>query len=271
MVFSVSNSSMKCRSRALYQGSGLPFPSASKDENWSKFTGHFVEEKPATVEDITPLSGEGTADFSQIPAGTDMSNAVFGSLYITIDELQGDRFDAEEQALVITTTVSERQMENILNAGRMSDVLQNVFSGIVLQVPAGSGTVTVTAKTSGDRQLAVTIVGTPAEYFTQTVKGEIKVNYNVTEAAYVFIYGVEQKQEVSSAPSKLRKPTAIADEETDNNVSIYSVNINAGTNCVEETTGINRERTIKMLDKDGNIVILKDGKHYNITGCEIGD
>lgn len=241
------------------------------DENWSKFTGHFVETKPQTVEDITPLSGEGTADFGQIPAGTDMSNAVFGSLYITIDEEQGDRYDATEKALVLKTTVSALQIQNVLLAARQSDVLQNVFSGMVIEVPAGTGTLTLTIETAGGRKLAVHVAGKAAEYFAKAAKGDIDVNYEVTEPTYIYVYAVEDGAPMS-APAKLRRaPKASVAAAEENSVSIYGAkwNVQKVASGIDETAGTDTVKAVKVLGADGQVRIIRDGKTYNVLGTEV--
>ncbi len=241
------------------------------DENWSKFTGHFVETKPQTVEDITPLSGEGTADFSQIPAGTDMSNAVFGSLYITIDEEQGDRYDATQKALVLKTTVSALQIQNVLLAARQSDVLQNIFSGMVIEVPAGNGTLTLTIETAGGRKLAVHVAGKAAEYFAKAAKGDIDVNYEVTEPTYIYIYAVEDGAPMS-APAKLRRaPKASVAAAEENSVSIYGAkwNVKKAASGIDEAAGTDTVKAVKVLGADGQVLILRNGKAYDMFGNEV--
>jgi hypothetical protein len=238
------------------------------DANWSKFNGHFVESKPATVEDIAPVAGEGAADFSTIPAGADMSNYVAGSLYITIDEAQGDLYDATEKALVLKTTVSELQMQNILNAARQSDVLQNIFSGMVMEVPAGNGTINITVQTAGGRKLAVMVAGSAAEYFAKAVKGDIEVNYDVTAPTFVYIYAVEDGTP-AAAPAKLRRaPAATADAE--NSVSIYGAkwNVKKDATTIEHITNDQSPMTNKVI-RDGQLLIIRGNKVYTVDGQEV--
>ena len=145
------------------------------DEQWNRFQNIVEmtpETKPASVEDIAPIAESGTASMANLPANTDLTNAVVGNLYLTCDTTNGDHYDAAEQALVLNTVVDEVMIENVLaNTGNM-DVIRNNFSGIILTIPAGTGTLSLTIQTSGNREVAVRIEGQEAETFAQAAKGQ---------------------------------------------------------------------------------------------------
>ena len=200
-----------------------------------------------------------------------MSNAVFGSLYITIDEEQGDRYDATQKALVLKTTVSALQIQNVLLAARQSDVLQNIFSGMVIEVPAGNGTLTLTIETAGGRKLAVHVAGKAAEYFAKAAKGDIDVNYEVTEPTYIYIYAVEDGAPMS-APAKLRRaPKASVAAAEENSVSIYGAkwNVKKAASGIDEAAGTDTVKAVKVLGADGQVRIIRNGKTYNALGAEL--
>lgn len=240
------------------------------DSEWAKFQ-HIVElageNIPASVEDIEPIAENGTTSMAGLAENTDLSNAVVDNLYLTCDTTNGDHYDATEQALVLNTVVDEVMMENVLANPTNMDAVRNNFSGIIFTIPAGTGSISLTVKTSGNREIAVMIAGQEAESFAQAVKGLISIPYEVENDAYVFVYGIAPDEEAqASAPSKFsaRAKRAL---KTENSVSIYDVQW-----VVESTTGIedvqDKAQSTKIL-RDGQLLILKDGKMYNALGVEM--
>lgn len=228
------------------------------------------ETKPASVEDIAPIAESGTASMANLPANTDLTNAVVGNLYLTCDTTNGDHYDAAEQALVLNTVVDSVMIENVLANPDNMDVIRNNFSGIILTIPAGTGTLSLTIQTTGDREVAVLIEGSEAETFAQAAKGLINIPYEVTSNAYVFIYGVatDEEETPAAAPSKFRA-RAKRTEAAENSVSIYDVQWE-----VASTTGIkdvhtDASSTPRKIMIDNIIYILRRGKIYTIQGLEV--
>lgn len=246
------------------------------DEQWNRFQNIVEmtpETKPASVEDIAPIAESGTASMANLPANTDLTNAVVGNLYLTCDTTNGDHYDAAEQALVLNTVVDEVMIENVLaNTGNM-DVIRNNFSGIILTIPAGTGTLSLTIQTSGNREVAVRIEGQEAETFAQAAKGLIEIPYSVEGDAYVFVYGVvaEEPEAPAALPSKFRA-RAKRTEAAENSVSIYDVQwVVTSTTDIENTSSSLRgesERGFKFL-RNGKLLIIRDGKTYNALGVEL--
>jgi hypothetical protein len=68
----------------------------------------------------------------------------------------------------------------------------NNFNGILFEVPAGSGIVTVTFKTTGNRMLAVKVGNQAASAFKQVTRDELEVPYATEVATHIYIYSVEE-------------------------------------------------------------------------------
>ncbi|MBR0064244.1 MAG: leucine-rich repeat protein, partial [Paludibacteraceae bacterium] len=242
------------------------------DEQWNRFQNIVEmtpETKPASVEDIAPIAESGTASMADLPANTDLTNAVVGNLYLTCDTTNGDHYDATEQALVLNTVVDEVMIENVLaNTGNM-DVIRNNFSGIILTIPAGTGTLSLTIQTTGDREVAVLIEGSEAETFAKAAKGLINIPYEVTSNAYVFIYGVatDEEEAPAAAPSKFRA-RAKRTEAAENSVSIYDIQWVVTSATGAENVQSDQKPSTKVL-RNGQLFILRDGKTYSITGQEV--
>ena len=243
------------------------------DEQWNRFQNIVEmtpETKPASVEDIAPIAESGTATMADLPANTDLTNAVVGNLYLTCDTTNGDHYDATEQALVLNTVVDEVMIENVLANPDNMDVIRNNFSGIILTIPAGTGTLSLTIQTSGNHEVAVRIEGQEAETFAKAAKGLIEIPYSVEGDAYVFVYGVvaEEPEAPANIPSKFRA-RAKRTEAAENSVSIYDVQwVVASTTDIEDIEAAKIGGSQKFL-RNGILLIENNGKTYNALGIEI--
>lgn len=243
------------------------------DSEWAKFQ-HIVEmtaeNKPASVEDIAPIAESGTISLAGLATNADLTNAVVGNLYLTCDTTNGDHYDAAEQALVFNTVVDSVMMENVLANPDNMDVIRNNFSGIILTIPAGTGTLSLTIQTSGNREVAVRIEGQEAETFAKAAKGLINIPYSVEGDAYVFVYGVvaEEPEAPATLPSKFRA-RAKRTEAAENSVSIYDVQwVVTSTTDIEDIEAAKIGGSQKFL-RNGILLIENNGKTYNALGIEI--
>lgn len=245
------------------------------DAEWSKFK-HIVEmtdeNKPAEVEDLKPVVEDGGADMAKITAETDITNTVMDNLYLTCDTANGDRYDATEKAIVFKTVVDEYMLNNILALPGNMDIIRNNFSGIIIEIPAGKGTITITVKTTSGRELAVTIGKEVAQRYAQAVKGAIDINFDVEQNTYVYIYPVEKEEAAAIAPRKVQARKALA-EEKEESVNIYSAqwqikNVISG---IEETAASADKADLKVqkIFRNGQLYILRDGRMYTATGAEV--
>ena len=107
--------------------------------------------------------------------------------------------------------------------------LANRFNGLLVQVPAGTGTVTINCLTIGTKRVSVKIGDEEPLYYTKDSKGDITIDYNVSENTYVYIYASEPENEQQSIRSA--KASAPA---TGNSVKIYSIGVNPETLGIEE-------------------------------------
>ena len=191
-----------------YKQATLYVPAGTKskyeaDAEWGRFL-NIVEETPVTVDDAKPMIAETTTSFTgsaELNEHTDLSAAVIGNLFITLsthndDATINDVYDAEEKALVINSTVAnESKIDFIESRNAATDAVMNNFNGILFEVPAGTGLVTVDCKTTGNRMLGVKVGNQAASTFKQDDKGAIEVAYDTKVATHIYIYSVEELQE----------------------------------------------------------------------------
>lgn len=265
---------------------------------WSKFK-NIVETEPVAVTMLQPAElGGADVSFENVDTEVDLTNAVIDNLYVTCDTTAGDTYDSKEKAFVFQTVVDELQMSSVLESPNVADAVRNNFAGIVLEVPAGEGVISVTVKTSIGRSVCVTVdnmenpnaekdgvtVTLPytTTYFTQPVKGDIQIEYNVTESAYVFIYGAEAVKD-DAAPQLVSarriakagravKEDVHEDVETPQSIVVYGVK----TDVKKDTSGLNDLRESRLSTGaqkvmiDGRIYILQpDGSMYQTNGARV--
>lgn len=188
-----------------YKKATLYVPAGTKvkyqaDAEWGRFQ-NIVEEKPVVVEDAEPMKEETTTSFAgstEITEETDLSATIVDNLFITLstnndDAETNDVYDAEEQAIVLNSTVADESKIDFVESTQAStDAVMNNFNGILFEVPAGSGIVTVTFKTTGNRMLAVKVGNQAASAFKQVTRDELEVPYATEVATHIYIYSVEE-------------------------------------------------------------------------------
>ena len=172
--------------------------------------------------DIQPIDTGETVDFgSDIDGETDLDGNIVGDIYYVISNDDGG-YDVAEGCIVVTTPTDD---SNIDGQDIFGEDFQNNYTGIVLKVPAGRGTITVEAQTIGTMVLKVKI-GTAAPV-TMELDGRLKVSfpYDVTEPTYVYIYGGSN---ASAAPD-------MAGSAAGGELKLYGIEVAPGATEIEPT------------------------------------
>ena len=129
-----------------YKKATLYVPAGTKekyqaDAEWGRFQ-NIVEEKPVVVEDAEPMKEETTTSFAgstEITEETDLSAAVVDNFFITLstnndDAETNDVYDAEEQAIVLNSTVAnESKIDFVESTNAATDAVMNNFNGILFE------------------------------------------------------------------------------------------------------------------------------------------
>jgi hypothetical protein len=199
-------------SEETYNQATLYVPAGTKakymaDAEWGRFK-NIVEDKPVAVEDAQPMTEDTSTSFAaatELSEQTDLSAVVVDNLFITLsthndDAENNDVYDAEEQAIVLNSTVAnEAKIDFVESCDAATDAVMNNFNGILFEVPAGSGIVTVTFKTLGNRMLAVKVGNQPASTYKMATKDEIEIPYETQTDTHIYIYSVEDLTEEEAA------------------------------------------------------------------------
>ncbi|MBR1491235.1 MAG: C10 family peptidase [Bacteroidaceae bacterium] len=165
--------------------------------------------------EISPMKELTEVIFEEnITEDIDWANTVINNVYVTLDTKGGNGYDTEEKCIALTSIVTDEQLEFIADKEVGDDMVKENFNGLILEVPAGKGTISITAETKSDRALSVKIADAGTHTFVQPKRGEVKIPYISDTDTYVYVYGVNVSNNTTQG---------ISDQETDGNVLIYSI------------------------------------------------
>ena len=211
--------------------------------------------------EIVPINETEEKTFSQqVDETTDLENTVIDNTYFNMDAANGDGYDATEQALVLNSTTSSAQMSAVQGAQVGDAAVRENFSGIIFEIPAGQGVITVDAKTIGTHVLNVQIGNGAPTQVKKTERGTAEVEYNVSAPTYVYLYASTE----SGASARLyRGPSAGA-----NSVLLYGYKVQVGGTGIEELKNGKMEE-LKCYDLNGRKVKTPKKGVYIINGKKV--
>jgi len=172
----------------VFTSATLYVPKGTKEkyeatDGWNEFT-NIIE-----MEDLEP-DDSGEKDFAEggdITEDTDLSGVVVDNMFYNIGTDAGG-YNSEEGCIVITKETSDEQMELLQGLGISDEELQKNFTGIIFKVPAGEGTVKVTAETTGNMTLKVKVGNGKAMKMELSGKLKMEFPYDVNEESLVYIF-----------------------------------------------------------------------------------
>ncbi len=225
----------------------VPFGSKAAYEAadyWSDFK-RIIE-----LANTTPIDTETTITVEVI-GSEDLSDNEIDGIYYNVGD---DSYDATDGSIVIGQTTN---MGQIINKKPGSEDMRDNFTGVVLDVAAGQGTIKVNAKTTGNAQLVVQIGNGTPMIATKTEQGDVVVSYDVEEDTYVYIYAI-----IGSSAARMNRAPSDAE------VRIYDIAVIPSTTGISSTkygdTASGRSFTLDgkplVKPKKGlNIIVMSDG------------
>ncbi len=220
-------------------------PSFAGWGNYYHFYGQSVRPVIEGNKDIDPLEEDETIDFgdeSGIDEEADLDGNVIGNIFFNISSGNGG-YDAEEGCITVTKPTTDELLEQLEGQDIFGEDFKRQFTGVVFMVPAGSGTVKITAETTGNTTLKVKVGnGAPIE---MELEGKLKASfpYNVYAPTLVYIYA---GQTAAGVKAQLG---AVADAAA-GELKIYGIELNVTEDAIESLTPSQKS--------EGNI--------YNLSG-----
>jgi hypothetical protein len=196
---------------------------------------------------------------------TDLSGTMVGGIYVTLDtEDSGDGYDATEGCFVINSLTTAEGI-TAASADDADDLtIKNQLQGLVFEVSAGKGKVTVDCQTLGSRVLYVKAGTQAPKKVVLATRGTMDVDYNVTESTRVFIYAANDTPTASNADRR-------AVYANDGSVKFFGLTITVD----DDAEGISSVKAGGTVLKDGKfverdrVVIKKNGVKYNASGQRV--
>lgn len=149
---------------------------------------------------ITPIINEEDPDRDIVIVGTiygDLDGKVISDVYYTLKPNEG-HYDntGGTNGVVVEVGMSDAEVEAAIAAGKPgTPEFDAKFRGITMMVPAGIGTVTIKAKGSAAGAVLKTKLGAAAAvaHNLTTSDADYVVEYQCTEATYLYIYVLDQE------------------------------------------------------------------------------
>ena len=214
---------------------------------WQEFT-NIIEFGGEHIETATEPT---EVDMAAVPDQMDLNGMVVGDTYYVLDAENGDGADSENGCVVINTKTTDEAMEGIAGKDVSEASVKAVFKGIIFMVPAGTGTISITAETLGTSSLKVKIGSQAAQAFKLAERETVEIPYNVAEPTYVYIYagtGIQAARSVGAARAAA----------AENSVKVYSYKWEP-----TDPTGIN------SVDNSQSATDNEAGDWYTIDGRKL--
>jgi hypothetical protein len=173
---------------AVYAAATLIVPYGTKaryasTDGWRNFVN--IEEMEVT--ELAQGGGTSYDGTGGVDETTPLDGNVIGNVYYNIGSENGG-FNANEGCIVVTKPTADEELEGLDGDDIFGEDIKSQFTGIIFKVPAGKGSVKVTAETTGAMLLKVKIGnGAPME---MELEGKLKASfpYDVAVPSYVYIY-----------------------------------------------------------------------------------
>lgn len=187
---------------------------------WSEFS-HITEIGNNPLANVDPVESEMEVKPSSL-ARQNLIDNVINSVYYN---LGSDACDYSSIHIKYPT-----DMTKIADATPGSDDIWRYFTGLIMKVGKGKGTIRVSVKTSGNLQLVTQVGNQKPVVASKAEIDDVVVDYDVTESTYVYIYAIEGGNNARITRSE---------SDTNDMVYIYGITITpdpTGISTIQDST-----------------------------------
>ena len=198
---------------------------------FSRYAGQSIRPVISSEQSIDPLDEDETVTFDEesgIDEEADLNGNVIGNIFFNISSGNGG-YDAVEGCITVTKPTQDEELQQLEGQDIFGEDFKRQFTGIVFKVPEGSGTVKITAETTGNTTLKVKVGnGAPIE---MELEGKLKASfpYSVAEPTFVYIYA---GQTAAGVKAQLGGEADSAAGE----LKIYGIELNVTEDAIESLT-----------------------------------
>lgn len=189
-----------------------------------------------------------------------------GNESIVFSASADDAYNEETGQLELATSLTDEAVAQALEdlVPGSSAWIDLLPGSLVFDIPAGRGTVQIQCMTLAGYTLQVKLEGQAVVSIAQTALGWAEVTYNVPAPIHVVIY--LHAQSAASAPARIatRVEDAVSAGAYIQAVKIVPENAPVGFENVQSDD----VQSTKFI-RDGQLIIIRDGKMYNATGVEV--
>ena len=214
-------------------------------------TGYFKKKLPVIEE------GESITIADEIDSETNLEGNVVGDVYYNISNENGT-YESGEGCIVMNSTTDDATMEELVEKNIFDDEFKNEFTGLVIKLPVGLGTVTVTASTVGSMTLKVKI-GSGEPNVLRLENDEATIDYDVKEETLVYIYAGTDGE--SNAPSMSNRAPENA------SLKIYGIK----NDYVGLKGDVNRDKNVTITDAVAivNYLLGSQSDSFNTKAADV--
>lgn len=189
-----------------------------------------------------------------------------GNESIVFSASADDAYNEETGQLELATSLTDEAVAQALEdlVPGSSAWIDLLPGSLVFDIPAGRGTVQIQCMTLAGYTLQVKLEGQAVVSIAQTALGWAEVTYDVPAPVHVVIY--LHAQSAASAPARIatRVEDAVSAGAYIQAVKIVPENAPVGFENVQSDD----VQSTKFI-RDGQLIIIRDGKMYNATGVEV--
>ena len=249
---------------------GTTYDSAKTDHTYAHANaGGYMTMKNAGQNELEPAEKKQKVDFSDFTETTPLNGTVIDNVFYSIKKDNGG-YDTSKKCVVVNSAMSDTEMEAI--AGETLDNISNKYTGMVLQVPAGKGRLSVNAQATGGLVLKVKIGTNAPKAYSLKGKMKIRVEYDVQVPTYIYIYagetpasararrsGVEPSLMIYGISTGLVLGDANGDDSVDVSDVVSTVNkilAKPSNNFDEDAADVNGDGSIDVADVVATVNII---------------